>query len=487
LRVVDDADGGMTRIRICVTAALRALAAVCAVVAPAGAAATPPAPAFFRGVGGAALEGGAAPGIALAVVHKGRIVYEGGFGKADVASGRAVTADTRFAAGSLSKQFTAAAILLLTRERKLSVDDALAKFFPALPNAQRITLRMLLNQTSGLHNYPLLAEHPWPTQGRIPVADLITILATDKPDFAPGTKYEYSNANYAVLAAVAEKASGMPFGTLLRERVFAPLHMRDSGFGYEAQARGGVATGYAGTTPFVPPLSLDLFSGAGGVVSTAHDMALWDAALMSNALLSESERALVWTAGRLDDGSSAGYAMGWIPTQIAGHREVWHNGLASAVGGYCYNAIFPDDDLAVIVLTNGSGAAGLPEHMVREVAAAFGIGTAPPAGAPTPAPGDDPKIDALARSFWDQLASGTVDRSRLSPAFADVLTPELSGQVRQGITSLGALRTFTFAGKRDAGGVTLYRYTLVFADGAEHEWNVGIGPDGRIAGSRLVR
>jgi D-alanyl-D-alanine carboxypeptidase len=477
----------MRSIRTGIAGAWRCLAAVCAIAAPAGAATAPPDDAFFRGVGNAALAGGPAPGIALAVVHKGRIVYEGGFGKADVASGRAVAADTRFAVGSLSKQFTAAAIVLLARDRKLSLDDPLATFFPALPNARQITLRMLLNQTSGLHNYPLLTEHPWPTQGRIPVADLIAILATDKPDFAPGTKYEYSNANYTVLAAVAEKASGVPFGALLRERIFAPLHMSESGFGFDAQARGGIATGYTGTTPLVPPLSLDLFSGAGAVVSSAHDMALWDTALMSNALLSPSERALVWTAGRLRDGSSAGYAMGWIPAEIAGHREVWHNGLATAVGGYCYNAIFPDDDLAVVVLTNGSGATGVPERMVREIAAAFGIGTAPLAVAPAPAPGDDPKIDALARSFWDQLASGTVDRSRLSPAFADLLTPELLAQIRQGITSLGTLRTFTFAGKTDAGGPTLYRYVLTFADGADHEWDVAIGSDGRIAGSRLVR
>jgi D-alanyl-D-alanine carboxypeptidase len=477
----------MTNVWTGIRAVVRSLAAVCAVAAPAGAATVPPEPAFFRGVGIAAFVGGPAPGIALAVVHKGRIVYEGGFGKADVASGRAVTADTRFAVGSLSKQFTAAAIVLLARDHKLRLDDALATFFPALPNARQITLRMLLNQTSGLRNYPLLSEHPWPTQGRIPVADLVAILATDEPDFAPGTKYEYSNTNYTVLAAVAEKASGVPFGTLLRERIFTPLHMNESGYGFEAQAGGGIATGYAGTTALVSPFSLDLFSGAGAVVSSAHDMALWDTALMRNTLLSERERALLWTAGRLRDGTSTEYAMGWIPAQIAGHREVWHNGLASVVGGYCYNAIFPDDDLAVVVLTNGSGATGIPERMVREIAAAFGIGTAPSAIAPTPAPGDDPKIDALVRSFWDQLASGTVDRSRLSPNFADLLTPEFLVQIRQGITSLGALRTFTFAGKSDAGGLTLYRYTLVFADGAEHEWDVAIGSDGRIAGSRLVR
>jgi D-alanyl-D-alanine carboxypeptidase len=164
--------------------------------------ATPPDASSLRGIGRQALATGAAPGIALAVAYKGRIVYEGGFGFANVAANDPVTANTRFAIGSLTKQLTAAAIMLLVRKSKISLGDELSQYVPSLPGAGQITLRMLLDQNSGLHNYPLLSEHAWPTQGAIPLASLIAILSTDKMDFPPGAEWEYSNANYAALAAV---------------------------------------------------------------------------------------------------------------------------------------------------------------------------------------------------------------------------------------------------------------------------------------------
>jgi CubicO group peptidase (beta-lactamase class C family) len=221
-------------------------------------AAPPPDAAFLQGIGSRALATGAAPGIALAVAYKGRIVYEGGFGSANVAANDPVTANTPFAIGSLSKQLTAAAIMLLVRERKLSLSDDLSNYVPSLPGAGRITLRMLLDQNSGLHNYPRLSEHAWPTQGAIPLASLLAILSTDTLDFSPGAKWEYSNSNYAALAAVVERVSGVPFGAFLRTQIFEPLHMTASDFGYAAQQSGAVAIGYVNGKPETPPLSLDL-------------------------------------------------------------------------------------------------------------------------------------------------------------------------------------------------------------------------------------
>jgi len=443
---------------------------------------------FLQGIGSRALATGAAPGIALAVAYKGRIVYEGGFGFANVATNEPVTANTRFAIGSLTKQLTAAAIALLVQERKLSLSDYLSKYVPSLPGAGQITLRMLLDQNSGLHNYPFLAEHAWPTAGAIPLGSVLAILAGDELDFSPGTKWEYSNANYAALAAVVESVSGVPFGTFLREHIFEPLHMTASDFGYAAQQNGAVAIGYVNGEPETPAVSADLFSGAGGAISSAHDLALWDLALVRGAPISPSYLAQVW-----QDGISAGpgterYTMGWELTTLAGHRQLWHNGLTPGVGGYCYNAIFPDDGLAVVVLTNGFEALGLPERMALEVAAAYGIGTPPqPTAVPTVAPGDFPAIDTLVRALWNQLATGSVDRSRLTDRFSTVLTPQILAQVQQGIVLLGQLNSFTFSGKSVENDRTTYRYTLTFASGAVHEWDVLITPDGKIAGSRLVR
>lgn len=442
----------------------------------------------FSQMGRDALAAKSAPGISMAVVHDGRIVYEGGFGLADVAASVPVNAQTRFAIGSLTKQWTAAAILLLVQQHRLHLNDTLAKFVPSLPNARTMTLRMLLNQTSGLHNYPILSEHPWPESGSVSTSQILHFLAMDNPDFAPGTQWEYSNANYAALTAVVEKVSGEPMGTFLKTHIFTPLHMRASGFGLPAQTSAPIATSYQDGKPLTPPITLDVFSGAGAGVSSAHDMARWDMALMKGTLLSRASTETMFRAGTLSNGKRVKYAMGWVPASIAGHREFWHNGLAPGAGGYCLNAIFPNDGLAVIVLTNGFGAAGTPERLVAQVAAAYGIGAAPPAAqaVPTQAPGDDPHIDASARAFWNALSSGNVDRSVLTPQFSAALTPALLTSVQQGLLMMGDLRAFVFAGTQSGNGFTVYRYALVFANGTQHEWDVAITPAGKIAGSHLA-
>ncbi|MHB8463023.1 MAG: serine hydrolase domain-containing protein, partial [Vulcanimicrobiaceae bacterium] len=338
--------------------------------------------------GDTALATGVAPGIAVAVIHDGKIVAAQGFGYANIATKVAVTPETRFAIGSMTKQFTAAAIMLLVHDGKLRLDDTLATYVPTLPNAKTITLRMLLNHTSGLHNYPSLSEHLWPLNGSIATSTILSLLASDHPDFAPGTKWVYSNANYAALAAVIEKVSGESYSTFLQRRIFSPLGMSQSGFGFRAQTNAPISVGYKNGQPEIPALSLDLYSGAGGIVSSADDLARWDIALTSKTLLGKADVETMWTPGALSNGTPIPYAMGWIPTRIAGHREIWHNGLAPDAGGYCYNAVFPDDHVAVVVLTNGLGAMGIPERIVAQVAASFGIGQ-PPAAPTTPqtAPG----------------------------------------------------------------------------------------------------
>jgi D-alanyl-D-alanine carboxypeptidase len=332
-----------------------------------------PPPAAFDAIAARALAKNGAPGFSFAVVHRGRTVYARGFGLADVSRNEPVTAGTRFVVGSISKQFTAAAVLQLRDAGKLGLDDPLARYLPSLPNANAITLRMLLNQTSGLHNYPLTTEHPWPLTGAIAPARIFAFLATDRPDFAPGARFEYSNTNYAALAGVVTRASGMPYDAYLQRKIFAPLRMASSGAGLAAQNLPH-ATPYVGATAFTVPtpiISLDLFYGAGDVVASAADLARWDTALIHGTLLGPQAMHDIWTPPRLPDGHDGPYAMGFVPDTVAGHREVWHNGLSPNAGGYCYNAIFPDDDLAVIVLSNGSDFSERPEAMVREVIDAY--------------------------------------------------------------------------------------------------------------------
>jgi len=214
----------------------------------------------FDQIGEQVYQEKAVPGFAFLVWSHGNVVFAKGYGRADEASQTPVTPETPFAIGSITKQFTAAVVLLLAQQEKLSLDDKLSKYLPEMRNADKITLRLLLNQNSGLHNYPNTREHDWPIKGAIPPEKIIAILKTDRPDFAPGEKWEYSNTNYAVLAYIVSRVSGMPYADFLARNIFTPLDM-SSGSGFAAQA--GTATPYEGNAgsfhPAVPRISLDLF------------------------------------------------------------------------------------------------------------------------------------------------------------------------------------------------------------------------------------
>jgi len=433
----------------------------------------------------------AAPGFAFLVWSHGSVIFAKGYGFADVASKTAVTPDTRFAIGSISKQFTAAAVLSLAQQGKLSLDDKLAKYLPDMPNADKITLRMLLNQDSGLHNYPLTTEHNWPMSGAIPPEKLIAFLKTDKPDFAPGEKWEYSNANYAVLAFIVSRVSGISYPDFLTRNIFTPLAMKASGSGYAAQSN--IATPYEGNNgnfrPATPVISLDLFYGAGSVVSTAQDLGRWDAALIESArgggkLLNADSMHSFWTNGTLPSGKPMDYAMGFIATSVGGHREVWHNGYSPRAGGYCYNAIFPDDQLAVIVLSNAGQDSfrGKPEQMVKSVLALYDPRVSE--GAANPAQ-DDPAIHALAMKMFDQMSTNKPDRSLFTPEMNAAMTPELLTQVSPQLQALGKLESLSLVEKTATNGGTLYSYSAQFSSGT-HKINIFIASDGKVGGYRVL-
>jgi CubicO group peptidase (beta-lactamase class C family) len=438
------------------------------VLSLAGVTTAQPAPPFAADVERAAQNAVAkklAPGMAIAVVRDGAVVYERGFGAAGPGD-RPVTGTTRFAIGSLTKQFTAVAVLLLVREGKVSLDDYLAKFVPALPNATTITIRELLNQTSGLHNYPNTLEHAWPLTGPIDPQALFSIMAGDASDFPSGTRWAYSNTNYAALAGVVAKASGTSYADYLRKAILQSLGMSASGSGFTAQQTDDAvpadSTGMWLTAS--QRVSLDLYYGAGSMISTAHDLALWDRALLGNSLLDAASRATLWQPGKLSDGTPTNYAMGFVPASIDGHAEVWHNGYTPGAGGYCYNALFPADRLGVVVLTNsGIGSVeSVSESIVRSVLESYSPATHAAANAQTPQ-------TTLVRLLLKQLRTGTLDRTQLTPEFDSMLTPELVAQVRPYFETLGEPSLLALKAERSAGTSHAYRYRGTFADGSVHD------------------
>ena len=293
---------------------------------------------------------GAVPGAALIVVRNGVPLLRRGYGLANLEDHTAVTPATDFRLASVTKQFTAAAILLLAEDGRLHLDDPLRTWLPSLPVVTApITIRHLLTHTGGLIDYEDIMPPTLTTQLRD--LDVLHLLETqDHLYFAPGTDYRYSNGGYAMLALIVEKASGMSFQAFLHERIFVKLGMRDT----LAHVREGPAVpqrayGYTQTNGTWQRTDQSLTSavlGDGGIYSSIDDLAKWDAALYDDRLLTEASRALAFAPHTRTDDPSVEYGFGW---RISG-ETLWHSG--ESIGFRNVIVRWPRQHLSVILLSN---------------------------------------------------------------------------------------------------------------------------------------
>ena len=307
------------------------------------------------------------PGAAVLVAKDGSPVFERGYGVTDLRTMRRIDGRTNFRLASVTKQFTAAAVMLLVRDGKLGYDDSLTSVFPGFPEYGRaITIQHLLNHTSGLPDYEDLMP---PVNPSVPVeevqikdAGVLELLEKQKAGkFAPGAQWAYSNSGYVVLGLVVEKVSGRPFSEFLRDRVFAPLGMTNT-VAYERgkndvpdRAYGHTRESGRWSETDQSPTSATL--GDGGVYSSLADLAKWDEALRRHTLLSETEMrpALIPVQVPAEpptepDGTAAAYGFGWFLNPWKGHARMWHYG--ETVGFRTAVERFTADGLTVIVLCN---------------------------------------------------------------------------------------------------------------------------------------
>jgi CubicO group peptidase (beta-lactamase class C family) len=315
----------------------------------------------------ASLKSSNTPGAAVLVVRNGRPVFRRGYGVTDLRTLRPIDAKTNFRLASFTKQFTAMCIMLLARDGKLHYDDHLTDFFPEFPAyGKSITVRNLLNHTSGLEDYGelLMKQYPDTPPEKVPQildAGVLKLLEQQTSGkFAPGTKWEYSNSGYAVLAMIVEKVSGRPFGQFLHERIFVPLKMKTT-LAYEKgknevphRAYGHSKNDGAWRETDQSPTSAVL--GDGGIYSSLDDLAKWDRALRDHTLLSEAEMRPALTPvqptdapSKLDD-RAVSYGFGWFLDPYQGHKRMSHDG--GTIGFRTTIQRFPDDKLTVIVLAN---------------------------------------------------------------------------------------------------------------------------------------
>jgi CubicO group peptidase (beta-lactamase class C family) len=332
------------------------------------------------------------PGVAVLVRKEGRTAFERGYGVRDLRSSTKIDPRTNFRLASCSKQFTAMSIMLLVRDGKLRYDDKLTDVFPDFPAyGKAITIRNLLNHTSGLPDYENLmaaAEKRkgapiWTDTHQIQDAEVLGLLKPEKAGkFAPTTEWSYSNSGYVVLGLVVEKVSGKPFREFLRERIFAPLKMSQTVAYQRGQnevtnrAYGHSKEGDTWKEADQSPTSATL--GDGGIYSSLTDLAKWDEALAQHTLLSEKEMqpALIpaqlatgnqpqWPANSdRPQGTPVLYAFGWFLDPYRNHVRMWHYG--DTMGFHTYIQRFPADHLTIIILCNRTDLD--PESLASRVA-----------------------------------------------------------------------------------------------------------------------
>ncbi|HET6630341.1 MAG TPA: serine hydrolase domain-containing protein [Woeseiaceae bacterium] len=293
---------------------------------------------------------GAVPGASVLVLKAGEPVVRRSYGLADLEHGTPATPATNYRLASVTKQFTAAAVLLLAEDGRLLLDDRVRKWLPSLPASQdRITIHHLLTHTSGLIDYEELM--PADLEKQLRDADVLK-LQEQEPAlyFQPGTHWRYSNGGYALLALIVERASGMTFQAFLRERLFLPLGM-DNTLAYvtEGPPVPNRAYGYSfigGAWTRTDQSATSAVLGDGGIYSSVDDLAKWDAALYDDRLLSDEARRLAFTPWVKSDDPAVDYGYGW---RVTGDT-LWHSG--ETIGFRNVIVRWPERHLTVIVLTN---------------------------------------------------------------------------------------------------------------------------------------
>lgn len=320
-------------------------------------------------------------GVEIGVGRNGHLLFARGYGLRDRAHALPATPATVFAIGSITKSFTATAVMMLVERGAVRLDAPVARYVPAAPHAGDVTVRELLDQTSGIPDYltdpAIYHEILTSTIPAHPMAWYVARVAHARLLFPPGSRWMYSNTNYAILGMLVEKVAGEPYAAFIRERIFAPLGLDSTQVMTSTPPRGNdSADGYTyvkGRYEPVAPQSMSWANAAGAIASDAHDLVAFDGALFSRRLVSAASLHAMLTpppdrpmvaAHDPQRALAGGYGFAWVTGHDGGRTIEWHNG--GLIGGRAMNAVYPQDGLEIVVLTNVTTA--MPEEVALRIA-----------------------------------------------------------------------------------------------------------------------
>src|ERR1700722_5910862 len=400
------------------------------------------------------LEATCVPSASIAIVLHGKFVYTEAYGFArlgtDSASAVPASADMRYSIGSISKQFTAAAVLMLQEQGKLSLDDPVGKYIPGLTRGDEVTIRQVLSHTSGYQDYWPEDYVMTPMLQPESAQQILDTWAKKPLDFDPGTQWQYSNTNFVIAGRIVEIVSGEPLFQFLTERIFSPLDMTSVWNSDEKQLRPPDAAAYyrhaLGPLLAAPKEGEGWMFAAGELAMTAHDLALWDESLIAQSILKPESYKAMFTEVQLKNGKGTEYGLGVEVRDRDGHRSIEHSGEVS--GFVSDNEVLVNDGVAVAVLTN-QDAVGAASTIARLAGTAV-------LNAPLTAP------EQQAIDIYHGLQQGRIDRTLLAPNLSDYFTPEAIADFQQSLAPLGEPLTFRQTSESLRGGMSFHAFQITY-------------------------
>lgn len=419
------------------------------------------------------------PGVTILVAEHGHVVYRHAYGWRDREHHKPATLQTEYEIGSITKQFTAAAILQLQEAGKLHLDDKLSVYLPNVPHASEVTLRQLLSHTSGMPDYLDAVDAAGAIDKPASFQKLVSYIAGKPLDFPPGSHWSYSNTGYLLAGRVIELVSHQTYRHYIQAHLLDRAGMTHTFTVADESRLPDMAIGYdreKGRIGRARTIAASVGWAAGYLVSTVDDLQKWNLALRSGKIVTPADYALMSTSVKTKQGD-AGYGLGLFVDDIDGQPRVGHTG--GSLGFTTANEYFPRQHLQVIAYTN---FVDNPEPGERITTAIFeDMNPAIAAAAMRPAPGEDRSVTARVKAYFVQMQAGDADSPYLADKLKKKMRAGLAKRLAGEFNGYGKPTAFVYKGTHVDAGVTFHDYVIRFGPGSMLKFGVALDKAGKIS------